>query len=67
MANQWVIDGVPVREVPPDFYAYLPLVDESEKPRLLWWAWLPSKGYRPIYKGMITPSGRQCASPTEDR
>jgi hypothetical protein len=56
------IDGVPVREVPPDFYAYLPPVDESAQPKLLWWAWQPWKGYRPIYEGMVTPSGIQTAT-----
>lgn len=53
------MDGVPVREVPPDFYKFTPWQAETARPVLAWWARHPDGTLTPVYRGDITPSGVQ--------
>jgi hypothetical protein len=49
-----VLDGVIVRDVPPDWIGRrYPLMDESKKPVLLWWARHPDGKFTPVYEGAI--------------
>lgn len=44
------MDGRPVRDVPPDWIGRrLPLVDESTRPKVAWWARHPNGTFTPVY------------------
>jgi hypothetical protein len=44
------LDGVPVRNVPPDWIGYyLPKQDERDRPVVAWWARHPNGTFTPVY------------------
>jgi hypothetical protein len=52
--SERLLDGVPVRDVPPDWIGYhLPLVDETERPVVAWWARHPNGRLTPVYTRSI--------------
>jgi hypothetical protein len=48
-----------IRDVPPDWIGrYLPVVDETARPVIVWWARHPNGTVTPVYRGSVDCFGK---------